>query len=147
MVTTKTHIPMISIYKIKLDRHDFDAMNAALQQFIPAFIQSNRKDIESLKDTDRDKLSRRMMLGMIDDLAYMLQKLAFRQSVTTISFKLSESEAIAMFYLLQVLPLHPEDVFTRRTVLRCIDELFHYLVTPTAPVPVSKIVSIEKVYR
>lgn len=127
--------------KIKITRHQYDALNQAVQQFTRSFIDSNRREIEDLPSESREKLSRRVMLSLLEELLIKLQRISLREASAKVSFSLSETEAIAMFYLLQNLPLHPEDVFTFSIVTSILTDLHKCLINPAPMSSILKNVS------
>lgn len=132
--------------KIKITRHQYDALNQAIQQFTRAFIDSNRLEIEDMPTDSRESLSRRVMLSLLEELLVKLQRIAFREASTKVSFSLSETEAIAMFYLLQNLPLHPADVFTFQIVTTILTDLHKCIIKPAPMSSVLKNISLQKTY-
>jgi hypothetical protein len=136
---------MIKIIKLKMSRHQFDALNTALQQYIPHFVSSNNKDVEPLAADSRERLARRVMTSLMDDLKYNLQKVSQMLSVSKSTIKLSEAEAIAMYFLLLQLPVHPADQFTLKVVNQVISDLHQEFIKPiTGPRPVANFLSIQK---
>jgi hypothetical protein len=84
------------------------------------------------------------MTSLVDDLKYNLKKVSERDTTGKCTIKLSESEAIAMFFLLQNLPVHPADQFTLLVVTNIITDLHQEFIKPTTgPKAVPHFLTIE----
>jgi len=124
---------MISVLKVKMKRHQFDALNIALQQYIPNFIASNQCDIMHQDRAHRDVLLRRVIISLVDDMSYTFLRLSDREAEKSISLKLSEAEVITLYFLLQQIPVSPGHVFTSVVITDLINELHQFLVKPFVP--------------
>lgn len=119
---------MIYYIKLKMRRHHFDSLNASLQLYIPAFVNSNKIDVRSLDD--REKLSRRVLVSLVDDLKHIFRRLAMREASKSITLKLTESLAIALYYLVQHIPGSKDDPYLSIVIDDVINQLHHDLVSP-----------------
>ncbi|MBN8833729.1 MAG: hypothetical protein J0H76_05050 [Sphingobacteriales bacterium] len=116
--------------KLKLPLHKFNAFNTAVLQYIPSFLNSNRIDIRDLPEDSRERLSRRVLLSLVEGLHLNLQKLQLKNS-ENISIKMSEAECIALFYLLRNIPIQAGDIFTYSIINQCIQDIHRLLIQPS----------------